>query len=871
MEWLEAYARDRARGAHAFLFVGSIGDGFPPGNGGASETADQLIDWEEAMVRSASAGSAITVVFDAARGFSFPIRNDEKRFRALLRHGESRPRDAVEAARAQAEEAAPLPADASSAFVLIRAALDRAAESGGDGPTPLTVLFPDADVIIGNGGPSGGNRAVALGIAQCASSDAYRRAGHQFLLSAPAAHALDERLRRPETPVVLIAVRKPDEASRLAFGSRICVSADLISGQIAACAAALEAARAAERERLQIKMTEAEQVIGIRERWLAVQIQGDERLRALRERLSGISAVVERLRKDQVTGEEERRATLMRDLETCERILQTSPDVAVNLLSDELWRSIEPGSRIRFVSEAGTVEKAVLQVIDAATREAVLSLTDDPGEAQRGLDGCPIRFFWRDGQMWGRAESDPRGDHAASYAVIGDYQALLVPKDRLLLVGAREDTLRELARIEQRLPSAQLSAAEREKDELAADLAAWERQIREGAERELGELRGHLESYRGALASPQTDEILRGEEKLADLQQQADAEARAGRYAQPTMGLPEFARLARGFGFRDIVAVLRASAAERRPLEHVTLLERRRDILARAYGDLLEIIDPAYDFSGVAGLDGIKQFFLGIRDAIRSGNLRNVPMGAMLMGPPGTGKSAVAEAFAAECGFLFLKVRNTRAMWVGESERQQEAVLQAISDLAPTVVFRDEVDEEDTGRDAFQGDSGVSARLRQMWMQFLSDPKIRGRVFVVSATNRPDRLDAALKRSGRTDERIPVLMPDRETRIKLFEVMIRRAKFESDITDFGPHADLTAGLSGADIEVIVRRADGRSCGRGITDEDIRWAVADMIPSASAKDIARMTLIAIRETSSKSYLPPNVAEIAAEAERVLAAT
>src|SRR5690606_33922794 len=109
-------------------------------------------------------------------------------------------------------------------------------------------------------------------------------------------------------------------------------------------------------------------------------------------------------------------------------------------------------------------------------------------------------------------------------------------------------------------------------------------------------------------------------------------------------------------------------------------------------------------------------------------------------------------------------------------EAQQEEALGVLRDLAPIVLYRDEVDQEDGGRDSFSGDSGVSNRLRQQMMQFLADPKIRGRIFVVNCTNRPDLMDAALKREGRTDDRLVVLMPDASTRDKLIDVMFDRLR-----------------------------------------------------------------------------------------------
>src|SRR3990172_2321782 len=124
------------------------------------------------------------------------------------------------------------------------------------------------------------------------------------------------------------------------------------------------------------------------------------------------------------------------------------------------------------------------------------------------------------------------------------------------------------------------------------------------------------------------------------------------------------------------------------------------------------------------------------------------------MCPLGTRKTTIVEALAKAAGFNFVKIKNLRSMWVGESESRAQRMMRGLRELAPVVVMNDEADLAEAGRDAPKGDSGVSERIMKMWMEFLSDPKIRGKVIVISCTNRPDRIDAGLLRSGRNDERI---------------------------------------------------------------------------------------------------------------------
>jgi SpoVK/Ycf46/Vps4 family AAA+-type ATPase len=239
------------------------------------------------------------------------------------------------------------------------------------------------------------------------------------------------------------------------------------------------------------------------------------------------------------------------------------------------------------------------------------------------------------------------------------------------------------------------------------------------------------------------------------------------------------------------------------------------------------------------------------------------------MGPPGTGKTALGEALARGASFSFVKMKNARSEWVGQSENRTERQIQGLWALAPVIVMNDEADLGEANRDAPKGDSGVSERIMGAWMKFLSDPRIRGRVLFINCTNRPDRMDAAMKRSGRSDIRIPILMPSIEERAAIFEVMFKRYKIPHTITDFPLHALDARGYSGADIEHIVLKSyrfAARANKDKVDDDVLKDAITDFIPSASQADIDLMTLLAISESSSRQLLPDNTEEIIKEIKR-----
>ncbi|MBI3269012.1 MAG: ATP-binding protein [Planctomycetes bacterium] len=329
--------------------------------------------------------------------------------------------------------------------------------------------------------------------------------------------------------------------------------------------------------------------------------------------------------------------------------------------------------------------------------------------------------------------------------------------------------------------------------------------------------------------------------------------------------LEAFAHATQGMSLRQIQDVLLRAREAGLPLRPEFVKEKKREILNAEYGDVMDVVDPVRGLEDIGGHEHVKRYFTEVLDGIRKGDARLVPMGVTLMGPPGTGKTALVEALAREAGFNFVKTKNVRSMWVGESEARMEKLVYGLRSLAPVVVMNDEADLAEGGRDAPRGDSGVSERLMKMWMELLSDPRIRGRIVVINCTNRPDRIDPALKRSGRSDERILIPMPSADERPAILRVLLRRHAIPTAIADLAAFAPSTAGLSGADLEKVCLSAYrfAREQGKSQVDEAVlATAIGDFIPSASQAEIDAMTLSGLLECSSRRLLPPNAEEIVA---------
>lgn len=327
-----------------------------------------------------------------------------------------------------------------------------------------------------------------------------------------------------------------------------------------------------------------------------------------------------------------------------------------------------------------------------------------------------------------------------------------------------------------------------------------------------------------------------------------------------------FVNATQGMSLRQILEIFRAANQAKKPVDLTFVRDKKREILNAEYGDVMEISDPQWDLEEIGGLEKAKAYFGSVMDSIRRGENRLIPQGITVMGPPGTGKTALIEALAKGSRYNFVKMKNARSMWVGMSEERTERQIQGLWALAPVIVMNDEADLGEANRDSPKGDSGVSERIMQAWMRFLSEPRIRGRVVMVNCTNRPDRMDAAMKRSGRSDDRIAILMPALEERKAICKVMFRRYDIPTTLTDFTSFATLMKGLSGADIESIVLKSfrfAGEKKSEKVDGKALADAIEDFIPSASQADIDMMTLLAISESSSRRLLPDDVRQIVEE--------
>jgi transitional endoplasmic reticulum ATPase len=181
--------------------------------------------------------------------------------------------------------------------------------------------------------------------------------------------------------------------------------------------------------------------------------------------------------------------------------------------------------------------------------------------------------------------------------------------------------------------------------------------------------------------------------------------------------------------------------------------------------------------------------------------------GVLLYGPPGTGKTMLAKAVATEAGANFLTAKGSTLLskWYGESEKKIAEFFQRARQVAPTILFFDELDSLAPIRGGSLGDPHVTERVvNQLLAEIDGMEELRG-VVVVGATNRPDMIDPALLRPGRFDEIVYVPIPDRQARLDIFRSHTAHMALDQDV-DLNKLVDITERLTGADIAGVCMKA-----------------------------------------------------------------
>ncbi len=333
------------------------------------------------------------------------------------------------------------------------------------------------------------------------------------------------------------------------------------------------------------------------------------------------------------------------------------------------------------------------------------------------------------------------------------------------------------------------------------------------------------------------------------------------------MNPQQLAAMTSGLNHVHLRSLLCAAQYSDDGLTYTDVRIKKKEIIEAECAGLIEFITPRHGMESVGGLKGAKDYLRDIAETIRRGNREEAPMGILLSGPVGTGKTFLAQCFAKDCGLNVVEFKNFRDKWVGSTEANLEKILGLLQALAPIVVLIDEADAALGNREG-GGDSGVNQRVFSKIATAMSNTANRGRILWILMTSRPDLLPIDLKRQGRCEEHISLFYPEgEEDRREIAEAMADKNKLTHNIVDWTPITRSPLHLSGADIESIVIRARrvSRQAGRTqVTTEDLKKVAEEFTPARDEMAVEYQELVAAREATTRAMLPSRFRELSSVA-------
>jgi AAA+ superfamily predicted ATPase len=291
------------------------------------------------------------------------------------------------------------------------------------------------------------------------------------------------------------------------------------------------------------------------------------------------------------------------------------------------------------------------------------------------------------------------------------------------------------------------------------------------------------------------------------------------------------AALTAGISLTDLNVLIQSARESGKRLDALVFRSLKKRLLERQCRGLLEFIEPRWTLDTVVGHEAAKARLREDAALLKRGALDCLPMGYLLCGPVGTGKSFLAQCVSGEIGVPCVILKNFRSKYVGETEGNLERVLAVLRAMGPVVVVVDEADAALGSREQ-EGDSGTSSRVFGMIAAQMGDTQYRGRILWMLLTARPDLLPIDLKRQGRAEVHIPLFYPTDEDEIRrMFVILAGKLGSKLSAEDVPPIPQ-RGQLSGADIEGIVGRAWRTSLLAGadhVTRDALAAVVATFMP------------------------------------------
>jgi ATPase family associated with various cellular activities (AAA) len=293
----------------------------------------------------------------------------------------------------------------------------------------------------------------------------------------------------------------------------------------------------------------------------------------------------------------------------------------------------------------------------------------------------------------------------------------------------------------------------------------------------------------------------------------------------------------------------------------------KKELIERECQGLLDFVESPFTMDHVAGMEPVKAWLREDTELLKRGALRALPMGYLICGRIGTGKTFLVQCWAGELGIPCVVFKNFRDRWVGATESNLEKIFAILRALGQVVVFVDEADQAAGKREGGDGDSGLSGRVYSMLAKEMSDTRNRGRIIWVFATSRPDLLEVDLKRQGRLDVHIPLFPPETpQEREALLLAIARKLKFPLVAGDLPPFAD-DLRLGGNELEGVLVRALRTHELTPEPKRPVKDVLAELLrevrPNPHTRKLEYMDLVAVKECTDVRFLPARFRDLTPE--------
>ena len=331
--------------------------------------------------------------------------------------------------------------------------------------------------------------------------------------------------------------------------------------------------------------------------------------------------------------------------------------------------------------------------------------------------------------------------------------------------------------------------------------------------------------------------------------------------------MPALAAAMTGVSVSTLEQLTKLRAHSKQVLQSSDLAVLKKEMVEHDAPGLVEFVESRRTLDDYHGQDALKQWLRQDVALWNANDLKALPMGYLLCGPIGTGKTYLVECLAGEAGVPVVKLKNFRDKWIGSSEGNLEKIFRLIRALGRCIVFIDEADQTLGRRESGSGDSGLSGRLYSMIAQEMSDTSNRGKVVWVLASSRPDLIEVDLKRPGRIDFKVPILPTTTQAESGgLIAALARR--YELDI----PEADIKAlesqlptMLTPGAAEALVVKAYRVARTEHVTGGAALARCLESYQNPVPQDVLDSQMrLAVREATDLSFVPESLRHFAVNA-------